>query len=65
MKFMQYYLGKWIFNFVFLIGVAVLNLPNVLTISRIVVIPVIFLSIYIHSVPVSYTHLTLPTTSRV
>lgn len=50
MKFMQYYLGKWIFNFVFLIGVAVLNLPNVLTISRIVVIPVIFLSIYIHSV---------------
>ena len=47
---MQYYLGKWIFNFVFLIGVAVLNLPNVLTISRIVVIPVIFLSIYIHSV---------------
>ena len=38
MKFMQYYLGKWIFNFVFLIGVAVLNLPNVLTISRIVVI---------------------------
>ena len=47
---MQYYLGKWIFNFVFLIGVVVLNLPNVLTISRIVVIPVIFLSIYVHSV---------------
>ena len=26
------------------------NLPNILTISRIVVIPVIFLAIYIHSV---------------
>ena len=30
------------------------NLPNILTISRIVVIPVIFLSIYIHSVWWSY-----------
>ena len=27
------------------------SLPNILTISRIVVIPVIFLSIYIHSTP--------------
>lgn len=30
-------------------GVVVYNLPNILTISRIVVIPVIFLSVYIHS----------------
>ena len=30
------------------------NLPNLLTISRIVVIPVIFLSVYIHSVMWSY-----------
>jgi len=32
----------------------VYNLPNLLTISRIVVIPVIFLSVYIHSVMWSY-----------
>ena len=35
--------------FLFEKGVAVYNLPNMLTISRIVVIPVIFLSIYIHN----------------
>lgn len=39
-----------VFELIFLFRRSVLyNLPNILTISRIVVIPVIFLSIYIHS----------------